>query len=230
MANLWWLLLSHPLRTLLFSHSFLSQILLALLRRLLLPHFPSHQSLRLQLQRAYLSSASLTFPDLTHRLPVGFVSANRARKLDNVPAYLVPGSRVLSDFGGPKRENRRCVVLFAHGGGYARGEARMYLNYMERWVRAAAQAGLDLVFLTVEYREFAQSSLYMRVPVLTADETALSTEKSHPAQLNAFTQSYQYLLANGVEPGNIVFMGDSAGGKFLDTRVHGEVSSANKLM
>ncbi|KAK5045787.1 hypothetical protein LTR84_008880 [Exophiala bonariae] len=192
MANLWLLLLRHPLRAILFSHSFLSQILLTLLQRLLLPHFPSHQSLRLQIQRAYLSSASLTFPDLTHRLPVGNVPARRARKLENIPAYLVPGSRELSDFAGPKHETRRCVALFAHGGGYARGEARMYLNYMERWIRVAAQASLDLAFLTVEY--------------------PLSTEKSHPAQLNAFTQSHRFLLDSGIEPGNIIFMGDSAGG------------------
>lgn len=154
MANLWLLLMRHPLRSILFAHSFFSQILLVLLRRLLLPHFPSHQSFRLQVQRAYLAAASLTFPDLTHRLPVGKLAPHRARKVENVPAYLIPGSRHLSDFAGPKSERKRCVALFAHGGGYARGEARMYINYMERWVRGAAQEELDLVFLTVEYRGF----------------------------------------------------------------------------
>jgi len=29
----------------------------------------------------------------------------------------------------------------------------MYLKYMERWERVAAEEGLDLVFLSVEYRE-----------------------------------------------------------------------------
>lgn len=153
MANLLLLLLRHPLRSLIFTHSFFSQILLAILRRLLLPHFPSHQSLRLQIQRAYLAAASLTFPDLTHRLPVGNLPPNRARKVGDSPAYLIPGSRQLSDFASPKDGTQACVALFAHGGGYVRGEARMYANYMERWVRGAAQAKLDLVFLSVEYRE-----------------------------------------------------------------------------
>jgi len=154
MANLLLLLLRHPLRSLIFTHSWFSQILLAILRRLLLPHFPCHQSLRLQIQRAYLAAAALTFPDLTHRLPVGNLPLHRARKVDGTPGYLIPGSRQLSEFTCPKVGTKACVALFAHGGGYARGEARMYANYMERWVRGAAQARLDLVFLSVEYREF----------------------------------------------------------------------------
>jgi acetyl esterase/lipase len=47
---------------------------------------------------------------------------------------------------------QKCVVLYAHGGGYARGEAKMYINYMERWVKAATLENLDMVFLSVEYR------------------------------------------------------------------------------
>lgn len=148
------LLLRHPLRSIIFSHSFLAQVLLALLRRVLLPHFPHYQSLRVQIQRAYLSAAALTFPDLTHRLPVTNLSLKRARKLDDgVPAYLIPGARPLSEFRLAQKGRQASVVLFAHGGGYARGEARMYVNYMERWVRQAAQTDLDLVFVSVEYRE-----------------------------------------------------------------------------
>lgn len=154
MANLLLLILKHPLQALLFSHTFLSQVFLALLRRLLLPHLPVYQSLRIQLHRAYLSAAALTFPDLTHRLPVGNLSVQRARKVDeSVPAYLIPGKRQLSDFARKANGIQRCVVLYAHGGGYARGEARMYLKYMERWIASAAEKDLDLVFFSVEYRE-----------------------------------------------------------------------------
>lgn len=163
MANLLLLILKHPLQALLFTHSFLSQALLVLLRRLLLPHFPVYQPLRLQLQRAYLSSASLMFPDLTHRLPVGNLPARRARKVnENSPAYLIPGTRHVSDFARKEKGTTpKCVVLYAHGGGYARGErargeARMYLNYMERWVASARKTSLDLAFFTVEYREFLE--------------------------------------------------------------------------
>ncbi|KAH0842475.1 hypothetical protein FOPE_07489 [Fonsecaea pedrosoi] len=223
MANLVLLLLKHPLRTLLFIHTFFSQISLVLLRRLLLPHFPVFQSLRLQIQRAYLGAAALTFPDLTHRLPVGDLSRRRARQVDEkVPAYLIPGTRGLSDFAQPKDDGKkqRCVVLFAHGGGYARGEARMYVNYLERWVAESARRDLDLAFYSVEYREF-ESNLGVlgfftrekREKERTkASSVALTTKASHPAQRNAFIQAYQYLLDNGVAAQNIVFMGDSAGG------------------
>ncbi|OQV06042.1 hypothetical protein CLAIMM_10680 [Cladophialophora immunda] len=193
MANLVLLLLRHPLRTLLFIHTFLSQVSLVLLRRLLLPHFPIFQSLRLQIQRAYLAAAAVTFPDLTHRLPVGNLSLRRARRVEEkVPAYLIPGTRQLSEFARSVKGKQQCVVLFAHGGGYARGEARMYINYMERWIAKSAQRDLDLAFFSVEY--------------------PLSTRESHPAQRSAFIQAYQYLLDNEIVPENIVFMGDSAGG------------------
>lgn len=149
------LLLRHPFAAVRFTYTWLAQSLLVLLRRALLPHLPSYQPLRLQLQRAYLSSASVTFPDLTHRLPVGPVLESRARYIrdSGFEAYLVPGasSRLLEQ--GPERGRRRCIALYAHGGGYARGEAKMYLNYMERWVSVAAAAGVDLAFLSLEYRK-----------------------------------------------------------------------------
>ena len=209
MANLLMLLLKHPLRSFLFSYSFATQVVLALVRRIVLPHFPVYQSFRLQIQRAYQSSAALTFPDLPHRLPVSGMPVDRARKVSGAPAYLVPGGKDLASFTHKSATLQRCVILFAHGGGYARGEARMYVNYMERWVKVAEDAKLDLVFMTVEYR--------MCVPlspdnVLTLSHQALSTEESHPAQLNSMIECYRYLLDRGIKPQNIVFMGDSAGG------------------
>ncbi|KIW82271.1 hypothetical protein Z517_05298 [Fonsecaea pedrosoi CBS 271.37] len=196
MKKLLLMILKHPLRGLIFSYSFLVQILLLLLRRALLPHFPVYQSLRIQVQRAYMGSASLTFPDLTHRLPVGKMPVRRARKIEggSVPAYLIPGSRDLAEFAAPMKSGRgqRCVVIYAHGGGYARGEARMYINYMERWIREASRAELDLVFVSVEY--------------------PLSVKESHPAQKKAFLEVYRYVLDQGIQPERIIFMGDSAGG------------------
>ena len=44
------------------------------------------------------------------------------------------------------------------------------------------------------------------------DIVALTTKESHPAQLNAFLKAYQSLLDDGVDPKQIIFMGDSAGG------------------
>lgn len=42
--------------------------------------------------------------------------------------------------------------------------------------------------------------------------TALTDVASHPAQQNSFLSTYQYVLAQGVPPNQVVFMGDSAGG------------------
>ena len=67
----------------------------------------------------------------------------------------------------------------------------------------------DLVFVSVEYREFSSLS---RLPYLTQMISALTTEDTHPAQRTSFIKAYQHLLDIGVLPGNIVFMGDSADG------------------
>lgn len=165
MASLVALLLRHPLQTLHFSYTFTVLLLFALLRRLLLPHFPSYQSVRIQTHRAFLSATSTAFPDLARRLPVGDLGPARARKIQHTCAtYLIPGNRDLSQFAAaqPQHQKKRCVALYAHGGGYARGEAKMYVDYMERWVMIAGEVGLDLVFLSVEYRE-CRSLKYMGV-------------------------------------------------------------------
>jgi acetyl esterase/lipase len=153
MARLIVLMLQHPFQSLLFVQSFAAQVILIFLKRILLPHFPVYQSLRLQLQRAYLAAANVAFPDIVHRLPIGDVPQHRARKIDPaLDAYLIPGSKRLSTYTKGPQKGKRCVIIYAHGGGYARGEAKMYMNYMERWVERAAQADLDIVFLSVEYR------------------------------------------------------------------------------
>jgi hypothetical protein len=116
---------------------------------------PVYQSLRTQFHRAYLSSAQL-LPELVHRLPVGRVPESKAKEIkSDIHAYFIPGNKFsllaqLAETSNPAK----CVVLYAHGGGYARGEAKMYMRYMERWERVAKQSGLDLVFLSVEYREW----------------------------------------------------------------------------
>lgn len=200
MSNLLALVLWNPFKTLRFGYTFAVQILLIVLRRILLPHYPHYQTLRLQLQRAYLASTNLHFPDLVHRLPVRRCPETRARKVttSSWTGYFVPGSASAKEIAldcsaAPPTQRRNCVVLYAHGGGYARGEARMYLNYMERWIARGAEAGLDVAFLSVEY--------------------PLTTDAPHPAQRDAFLGAYRYLLDQGVPASRIVFMGDSAGGQ-----------------
>lgn len=153
MANILTLLLKNPGKATRFWYTFLVQVFLVLLRRLLLPHWPYYQTLRLQLQRAYLSSTNFHFPDLVHRLPIKSCPEIRARRLGtDWTGYLIPGS-VLKEATLDHGELRSCVVVYAHGGGYARGEARMYMRYMERWVKEAEKHKLKLRFLSVEYRK-----------------------------------------------------------------------------
>ena len=103
-----------------------------------------------------MSSCAVTFPNLCWALPVGPLPETRARAIaPGVPAYIIPGARSLASWASDKGHSSQCIVVFAHGGAYARGEARMYIRYMERWVRVAAEAGIDLAFVSVEYCESA---------------------------------------------------------------------------
>lgn len=145
-------LLESPLNSLIFAFAFLVQTVLIVLRRLLLPRFPAYQSVRTQLQRAYLAAAVVHYPDLPHRLPVR-ASEREARKLegDGWVGYLIPGHDPLASYVNQALEERCRIILFAHGGGYVRGEARMYRRYMRRWRQCARERGLRILFLSVEY-------------------------------------------------------------------------------
>ena len=160
------LMLLHPLSSLRFLYTFAAQSWLVVLRRLLLPHFPRYQTFRTQMQRAFMSSCSATFPDLCWGLPVGNVPEDEARLISpSVPAYLIPGYKSLKPLMVDRAGESHCVAIYAHGGGYARGEARMYIRYMERWTRVATEAGLDLSFLSVEYRGYPPQFGVMEHPV-----------------------------------------------------------------
>lgn len=146
-------LLQHPKEGLQFLWCFLTQLLIIALHRILLPGFPRYQSLRVEVQRAYLSSTSLYFPTFTHRLPADY-GQNDAVSISGKEwsGYFIPGPDpdVLKQATG---NGKLRVVLYGHGGGYARGEARMYVPYMKRWVEVAREKGLAIVFLSVEYRK-----------------------------------------------------------------------------
>jgi acetyl esterase/lipase len=146
-------LLQHPLQAAQFTYYFITEVFLILLHRLLLPNFPHYQSLRIEIQRAYLSSTSLFFPTFTHRLPADY-GPNEAAPIQGKGwrGYVIPGpdTNILRHAIG---DGNVRVVLYGHGGGYARGEARMYVPYMQRWVAVAREQGVEVVFLSVEYRE-----------------------------------------------------------------------------
>lgn len=196
MVSLLSLIFTNPLLSFRLSYTFSAQVLIILLKSALLPYFPGYLSLRTQLQRAYLASAALHFPSFVHRLPVTHCPSDRARKVGTGwTGYVIPGRRFLSDFTSESPDLKRCVVLYAHGGGYAWGEARQYLNYMERWVLAASKLGIDLAFLSVEYRKHVPTrfpNIYRmstKVQILNSSEYGIST--SHAA--SGFSQRLSIL-------------------------------------
>jgi acetyl esterase/lipase len=145
-------LLQNPVQAIKFTCCFFAQLLLIALHHILLPSFPQYQCLRIEVQRAYLISTSLYFPTFTHRLPADY-GPNDAISISGKgwSGYVIPGPDpdVLKQAAG---NGELKVVLYGHGGGYARGEARMYVPYMKRWVEVARHKGLEIVFLSVEYR------------------------------------------------------------------------------
>ena len=141
------LVFHHPLQALVFLYTFVVQSLLVLLRRTLLPHISQYQSVRLQLQRAYLSSCSATFPDLTHRLPVGPVPDNKAKRVGtDFTGYLIPGYKNLKADAVRHSGHSSCVILYAHGGGYARGEAKMYIKLYGKMGTRSRRSWLEHCF------------------------------------------------------------------------------------
>lgn len=149
----------NPWGTVKFAYTFTAQLLLIGLKLILLPHLPRYQPLRTQVQRAYWASCSTLFPELIHRLPITAASCpqSRARRIGTADwtAYVIPGSKSLDTVAQETvsaESSTPVIVVYAHGGGYARGEARMYLNYMERWQKEISKLDVDLTFVSVEYR------------------------------------------------------------------------------
>ena len=79
------------------------------------------------------------------------------------------------------------VVLYVHGGGYVSGSCSDHRSFVAKF---AANTGIaNLIF---EYR--------------------LAPEHTYPAAIEDSVKTYQWLLASGFTPKNIVIAGESAGG------------------
>jgi len=143
-------LAQNPLGSLKALYTCTCQTLLICLGFCLLPGLPRYQTLRQQIHKAYWASCSTYYSNIIHRLPVTRCPEERARRIGSTwTSYVIPGTAKLNS---SMNDNGNVVILYAHGGGYARGEARMYLNYMERWQREASKVGLQITFVSVEYR------------------------------------------------------------------------------
>jgi epsilon-lactone hydrolase len=79
------------------------------------------------------------------------------------------------------------VILYFHGGMYLVGSPKAHRQHVVKFVK-----GCNMKALVFDYR--------------------LAPENPFPAALDDAMQAYDYLLATGYEPADIVFAGDSAGG------------------
>jgi monoterpene epsilon-lactone hydrolase len=79
------------------------------------------------------------------------------------------------------------VLLMLHGGGFMGGSIYTHRKLLGHLARAAGTHGL--VF---DYR--------------------LAPAATHPAQLDDITAAYRWLLDQGIDPGHVALVGDSAGG------------------
>lgn len=153
------LMLRSPIPSVCICYSFTIQVILICIERLLIPKWPRYQSFRLKLQRAWWATCATYAPNLIHLLPADDYPDTRARKVGNSEwtGFIVPGTRQLRNVAKllQSSSSQQCVIVFVHGGGYARGEARMYLRFMERWQAQARLHGLEVTFLSVEYRKTA---------------------------------------------------------------------------
>lgn len=103
-------------------------------------------------------------------------------KVTPVQADAVGGEWVV-----PKNAGADRVLLYLHGGAWVMGSLRFYRALVVNLARGAGVRALS-----VDYR--------------------LAPEHPYPAALDDCVAAYEWLLARGTEPGQIVVAGDSAGG------------------
>ncbi len=87
----------------------------------------------------------------------------------------------------PADKGNKKVILYFHGGGYISGTCKSHQAITSKFVKATGIGAL-----LFQYR--------------------LAPEEPYPAALNDAISAYRWLLAQGFEPSDIVFVGDSAGG------------------
>lgn len=87
----------------------------------------------------------------------------------------------------PENTSREKAMLYFHGGGYVTGTCHSHRSLTAKFVK-----GAGIPALLFEYR--------------------LAPENPYPAALEDSLKAYNYLLAQGIKPSNIAFVGDSAGG------------------
>lgn len=104
----------------------------------------------------------------------------------------VPSEQFEGIWIGDAESTTCCIVLYTHGGGYACGQADMWMAPLHHLIKRCGALGMPLKVLSVEY--------------------SLAPESRYPTPVLETLHAYQWLLAQGIDPRRIVFAGDSAGG------------------
>jgi acetyl esterase/lipase len=84
------------------------------------------------------------------------------------------------------------VVLYTHGGAFLLGSPQLYYNIYGPVMKYAREHGVSVGFFSVEY--------------------TLAPEKAFPTQIREAESAFEFLLEEGYDANQILFMGDSAGG------------------
>ncbi len=115
-------------------------------------------------------------------------SAKRLVKpVDGISIHILKGAPVYAEWVEPKGCKSDKMVLYFHGGGFVMGSAISHRGIVGNLVKH-----LGIKALVFDY--------------------SLAPERPAPAAANDGAAMYRYVLAQGYEPENIVFAGDSAGG------------------
>jgi acetyl esterase/lipase len=125
----------------------------------------------------------------------GTITEQRARQEKSVRFFRLPKqirSQAINDFSVPAEwidspDSGAGVILYLHGGAYALGSINSHRELIARLVLAS-----NCKALAINYR--------------------LAPENPFPAALEDSVQAYSWLLSRGVQPSQICFAGDSAGG------------------
>ncbi|RFU26007.1 hypothetical protein B7463_g10332, partial [Scytalidium lignicola] len=153
------LILANPWKTLLCIYEILALLLITLISRILLPFVPRVVDLRTEIARDFIGPGLTIFWEILYKAPPGLDPKRyRVADIGGVPSVVIPPHAALA--GGPlDLQRKNLVILFAHGGGYLFGEPLQYISTYERWVQNAAQQGIDLTIVSVDYRALS-SSIY----------------------------------------------------------------------
>lgn len=144
--------------------------------------------LRLQLKRTSFVDWSTSIPRLREEVERGagvFGKLPPGFKLEPVSLGSLSAEWML-----PPDAPRDRAILYFHGGGLVVGSVRAHRSIVAKFVKGSG------------------------IPALVFDY-ALAPEHPFPEGLNDSVSAYNYLLAQGIKPSNIVFAGDSGGGNLV---------------